>query len=121
MRLVTSEEAVTEFILGVVPKDLIAEAGGADKLLSGAAINTITLPETPFPIIDEKNIQPVADEELAARMQLPAGFRRPPAERVHPGPIVLPAELQNVTREELLRAYDAQMSKKPDDTSPPAA
>jgi len=121
MRLVTSEEAVTEFILGIVPKDLIAEAGGPDKLLSGAAVNTITLPETPFPITDEKNIRPMSDEELRTKMQLPAGFRRPPAERVHPSPIVLPADLQNITREELLAAYDAQMDKKPDDTSPPAA
>jgi hypothetical protein len=121
MKLVTSEEAVTEFILGVVPADLITEAGGADKLLSGAAVNTITLPEVPFTVTDDKNIRPLSDAELAARMALPAGFRRPPAEKIAPGAITLPAELQNLTREELLAAYDRQMGKGKDDTSPPAA
>jgi len=121
MRLVTSEEAVTEFILGVVPKDLIEQAGGPEKLLSGATVNTIPIPETPFPIIDEKNIRPMADEELLERMKVPAAFRRQPAEKVPPGTITLPAELQNLTREELLAAYDRQMGKNPDDTSPPAA
>jgi hypothetical protein len=124
MRLVTDEAAVTEFILGVVPKDLITEAGGADKLLSGAAVSNITLPETPFMVTGDKDMRPMTDEELGKRMQLPAAFRRPPAERVSPGTIVLPAELQNITREELLRAYDQQMDKtrkNPEPPSPPAA
>jgi hypothetical protein len=124
MRLVTDEAAVTEFILGVVPKDLITEAGGADKLLSGAAVSNIALPETPFTVTGDKDMRPMTDEELGKRMQLPAAFRRPPAERVPPGTIVLPAELQNITREELLRAYDQQMDKtrkNPEPPSPPAA
>lgn len=133
MRLVTDEAAVTEFILGVVPKDLITEAGGADKLLSGAAVSNITLPETPFTVTGDKDMRPMTDEELGKRMQLPAAFRRPPVvevkdigreEKVSPGTIVLPAELQNITREELLRAYDQQMDKtrkNPDPPSPPAA
>jgi hypothetical protein len=121
MELVTSETAAVEFILGVVPADLIEQAGGADKILSGEAITTINLPETPFTVTGDKDIRPLSDEELGKRMQLPAAFRRPPIAKVSPGTIVLPADLQNLTRDELLAAYDRQMTKKPDDPAPPAA
>jgi hypothetical protein len=112
MRLVTSEEAVTEFILGVVPKDLIEEAGGPDKLLSGAAVNTITLPETSFVVTRDKDIRPLTEEQLSGKTPIPPAFQRPPAA------IVLPEELRGLTREQLLEAYDKQMGKNP---SPPAA
>jgi hypothetical protein len=128
MELVTSETAATEFIMGVFPKEMMddpAIKGAIQEAMGGGGVKgtkvNIPLPETPFTVTSDKNIRPLTDEELGKKMQLPAGFRRPPAEMIQPGAIVLPKELQNLTREELLAAYDRQMGGSPDKPTPPAA
>jgi hypothetical protein len=126
MELVTSETAAIEFVMGIFPAEMLedpemkkaiqqAMGGGS----SGVKVD-VKLPEQSFKVTGDKDIRPLSDEELGKRMELPAGFRRPPAEKVSPGTIVLPAELQNITREELLRAYDQQMGKGSNEP-PPAA
>lgn len=127
MELVTSETAATEFIMGVFPKEMMDDPtikGAIEEAMATGNVKgtkvDVPLPETPFKVGGDKNIQPMTDEELRNKMALPAAFRRPPAEMIQPGAIVLPKELQNLTRDELLAAYDQQMGKNPD-KPPPAA
>jgi hypothetical protein len=128
MELVTSETAATEFVMGIFPAEMLEDPEmkkAIEQAMGGGSVKgvpvDVKLPEMPFTVTGDKDIRPLTDEELGKKMQLPAGFRRPPAEKVLPGTIVLPAELQNITREELLAAYDKQMSGKPDKPTPPAA
>jgi hypothetical protein len=128
MELVTSETAATEFVLGIFPAEMLEDPEmkkAIEQAMGGGNVKgtpvDVKLPETPFTVTGDKNIRPMTDDELGKRMQLPAGFRRPPAEMIQPGAIVLPKELQNLTREELLAAYDRQMGGNPDKPTPPAA
>jgi hypothetical protein len=127
MELLTSETAATEFVLGIFPAEMLEDPEmkkAIQQAMGGGSTGVkvdVPLPETPFTVTSDKNIRPLTDEELGKKMQLPAGFRRPPAEMIQPGAIVLPKELQNLTREELLAAYDRQMGGSPDKPTPPAA
>jgi hypothetical protein len=131
MELVTSETAATEFVLGIFPAEMLQDPEmkkAIEQAMGGGSVKgvpvDVKLPEMPFTVTHDQEIRPMTDEELGKKMQLPAGLRRPPAERVQPGTIVLPADLQNITRDELLAAYDYQMGKRRDDPenpSPPAA
>jgi hypothetical protein len=128
MELVTSETAATEFVMGIFPAEMLEDPEmkkAIEQAMGGGAVRgvpvDVKLPEMPFTVTHDQDIRPMTDEELGKKMTLPAGLRRPPAEMIQPGAIVLPKELQNLTREELLRAYDEQMSGNPKNPSPPAA
>jgi hypothetical protein len=129
MELVTDEKSAVEFIMGVFPAEMMEDpdmqATIRQAMATGGVKVDIKLPGQSFKVSD-KDIRPMTDEELAKRMALPAGFRRPPTDSpsstmIPAGQIVLPQELQNITREELLAAYDRQMGKKDPDVPPPPA
>lgn len=136
MELVTSEKAAIEFIIGVVPAeiatdldtDAIMNAAKAQVAGKGQVVD-IKLPSAPLnvPPMSELKMPPSGVTAAPAQDDVPAAFRRPPVEKadrmIDPGAIELPEALQQLTRDEILAAYDRQMAQKRGENppEPPAA
>jgi hypothetical protein len=124
--LESSEQVALDFVTGIFPKGMLDEAKmeaakagrrgvpvdiplpPENKLISGGSI---TIPE---------GLVRVTQEELRRRHvteteDVPAAFKRPPADQAR--------DLTGFTRDQLLAAYDQQMSRKRGDpeTPPPSA
>lgn len=127
MELVTNEQAMIEFILGVVPAELAAGLdmdaikAAAEGQVKGKIVD-VPLPQQNLlvPPMEELRMPTVTENAgYVGAENIPAAFRRPPADEARG----LPKLFETMTREEVLEAYDQQMAKRRDDSSPepPAA
>lgn len=128
MELVQSESAVVEFIMGIVPKDLLDSAEAREIMAGNRLLSDVQLPESTFSVGEQERlyakVQPMPPVGPDVAGDVPAAFRRPPADRadrmIDPGAIELPEELLTMTREEILKAYDQQMNKNREGGDPAA-
>lgn len=128
MELVQSESAVVEFIMGIVPKDLLDSAEAREIMAGKRTLSDVQLPESTFSVGEQERlyakVQPMPPVGPDVVGDVPAAFRRPPADRadrmIDPGAIELPEELLTMTREEILKAYDQQMNKNREGGDPAA-
>lgn len=127
--LESSEQVALDFVTGMFPKGMLDEAKmeAAKAATRGVPVD-IPLPESTFSVGEQERlyakVQPMPAVGPDVVGDVPAAFRRPPADRadrmIDPGAIELPEELLAMTREEILRAYDQQMNKNREGGDPAA-
>lgn len=131
--LEANEKTALDFIVGIFPKGMLTDAQIQEAI--SARKQTVAVPGTDLyvPPMSElrfpaegmtKDIRPLTDEEIAAS-RVPAAFQRPPADQARDENRISDL-FKTYTREEILAAYDEQMSGKrpgspPDPPAPPAA
>lgn len=130
-RLEADEQTALDFVTGIFPKGMLT----ADSLKEAAASKGVKMENLQLPTNallpsteQAKLIQPITHTHVAETGDVPAAFKRPPADQasfkqerlIGPGVIRIPPELETLTREEILAAYDAQMAQKRGEKPPPA-